>query len=133
MKAKSIRKILRAKCDQFIASIKDEALRERVAKNIIITGGCIPSMLLKEAVNDYDIYFRTKDVAADVARYYINAFKTDFGEGIGWTLDIQDDRVKIIIQSAGVIGPVADTEGGEDEFMPTKLNPTVAYASLNSK
>lgn len=114
MKSKTIKKVLAAKLEQFATSIKDEELAKQVRKNSIITGGCIASMLLKEPVNDYDIYFRTKDVAAAVARYYVNCFQSDFGGSTGWKVDVQEDRVKIVIQSAGVAGQ-ADTEGDGDE------------------
>lgn len=114
MKAKTIRKVLAAKLDQFANSIRDEALEKMVRKNTIITGGCIASMLLKEPVNDFDLYFRTKDVAESVARYYIGCFESDFGKDGKWSILVTDDRVKIVIKSAGVVG-VMDSESGSDE------------------
>lgn len=113
MKAKTIRKVLSAKLEQFALSIKDEGLREKVRKNSIITGGCIASMLLKETVNDFDIYFRTKEVTEAVARYYVGLFEADFGKG-GFEVEVTDQRVKIIIKSAGFASE-GDLEAGGDE------------------
>jgi hypothetical protein len=62
---------------KWIESIKDEELRKVVAENTIITGGSIASMLLGEKVNDYDIYFKTKEVARQVALYYVAQFNAD--------------------------------------------------------
>lgn len=112
MKSKTIRKILRAKCNQFLASLP-EALRSAVEKNIIITGGCIPSMLLREAVNDYDFYFRTKDAALKIAEHYLARFKEEYGGG-DWTILATDLRIKIVIPSAGVTGE-GDPDSGGDE------------------
>lgn len=115
MKSKTIRKILSAKLEQFVNSIKDDSLKKLVEKNSIITGGCIASMLLKEPVNDYDFYFRTKEVAEAVAHYYVECFKSDFGGDIGWKVVVTDDRIKIVIPSAGVAGEVDSEAGSGDE------------------
>jgi len=45
MKAKTIKKVLRAKIDQWLETIEDEAVRGLAAKNTIVTGGAIVSML----------------------------------------------------------------------------------------
>lgn len=72
MKIKTITKCLDKKINEWIASITDESLRARVRKDLIVTGGCIASMLLKEEVNDYDIYFKTKETCFDIAKYYVS-------------------------------------------------------------
>ena len=41
MKTKTIRAALRKKFDEWVASIEDEAVREAVAHDGIVTGGCI--------------------------------------------------------------------------------------------
>lgn len=114
MKAKTIRKVLITKLEQFVKSIKDEVLQKLVQDNTIITGGCIASMLLKEPVNDYDLYFRTKEVTEAVARYYVGCFESDFGQGSNWKIEVTEDRVKIVIKSNGVMGE-PDSESGGDE------------------
>ena len=53
-----------------------------VEKNSIIAGGSITSMLLREKVNDYDIYFTNKDVVYAVAQYYVARFNPLLKNGI---------------------------------------------------
>lgn len=105
MKAKTIKATLRKKVDAWIASIDDFALREDVRRDTIVTGGCIASMLLREKVNDYDVYFKTRETALRVASYYIGKFKPKAHRGIPVTIYIDDratDRVKIVVKSAGI-------------------------------
>ena len=75
MKAKTIKKIIRGKIDQWLESIEDMNVKQQAEKNTIVTGGCIASMLLGEQVNDFDIYFKTREAALDVAKYYVARFK----------------------------------------------------------
>lgn len=93
MKTKTIKKIIRAKIDQWLSSIDDEAVRGMAAKNTIVTGGSIVSLLSNEPVNDYDLYFRDMVTAEAVARYYVCKFQ----EANGWplSLDVQDGRIRI--------------------------------------
>src|SRR3569833_1857450 len=112
MKAKTIRKTVRAKIDDWLESIDDPTVREIAARNSIVTGGCIASMLLKEEVNDFDIYLRTREACIANARYYIGKFTTRSATGINVNIKIderQQDRVAIVVQSAGV----ASKEGTE--------------------
>lgn len=76
MKAKTIKHILTLKLEDLITSVDDGAVRDIIRKNAIITGGSIVSMLMKEKVNDYDIYFRTKQSALSVARYFLAKAQT---------------------------------------------------------
>lgn len=93
MKAKTIKKVIRQKIDVWLASIEDEAVRELAAKNTIVTGGAIASMLLKEPVNDFDLYFRDMQTAQAVAEYYVNRFQEATGHPLA--LDVQDGRIRI--------------------------------------
>lgn len=110
MKKKTINAVLCKKFDHFLASITDEKVRGLVEENSIITGGCIASMLLKEQVNDFDMYFTNKQTAKAVAEYYVEKFKeitkAKHGDGKEITIfvDEQDDRIKIHIKSAGIVG-----------------------------
>lgn len=70
MKAKTISKTIKEKMEDFIDSIEDEELQNSLKRNIVVTGGCIASMFLKEKVNDYDIYLKSKRCAFRVARHY---------------------------------------------------------------
>jgi hypothetical protein len=105
MKSKTIKSILSKKFGEFISSIEDEGLRERVAKNTIITGGAIASMLLGEEVNDFDLYFRDRGTALAVAEYYVARFQPGARRGIPCKIyvDAEDpERIKVVIKSAGV-------------------------------
>lgn len=104
MKAKTIKKIIRSKIDLWLASIEDAAVRDLAAKNTIVTGGSIASMLLKEPVNDFDLYFANKETAAAVAKYYIARFKPKNKNGIEVPIFVEetDDRVRVVVKSAGI-------------------------------
>jgi len=123
MKAKTIKKVLRAKVDEWLDSIEVESVRELAAKNTIITGGAIASMLLREPVNDYDIYFRNRETALAVAEYYVSRFRIENKDGIECPITVQDhdDRIRIVVKSAGVASDKGTTipydyfEGREDE------------------
>lgn len=114
MKAKTIKAVIRKKIDAWIASIEDEGIRKMLHENVIVTGGCIASMLLKEPVNDFDVYFKTKECAAVMAKYYVSRFKPKNRNGIEclMSVDIQDDRVGVVIRSAGI----ASEDGTEKAY-----------------
>lgn len=119
MKAKIIKSVLRNKFNGLLASIEDEAVKEAVRRDGIITGGCIASMLLGEKINDFDVYFKNEDTVAAVAEYYVAKWKanppTRFKDGEKRTMDIfvvrEDGRVKIVVKSAGVA-----SESGADDY-----------------
>lgn len=123
MKSKTIRKALQQKFDKWVESITDESLREQIKKNTIITGGAIASFLLREEVNDYDIYFRNKETTIAVANYYVQQFKPRLKNGIECPIyvDSEGDRVRIIVKSAGIASdkgadkPYEYFEGAPDE------------------
>lgn len=104
MNKKVIQKVLKAKHTNFIASIKDEAVRELVDKNSLITGGCIVSMLLNEPVVDYDYYFTNKETVLAVAQYFVKEFCIlNPGIEIKPQLVDEGDKVSISIKSAGIV------------------------------
>lgn len=80
MNKKNIENNIDAKVSDWISSITDTALSERIKDCIIVTGGCIASMLLSEKVNDYDIYFSDKSVLLDLTEYYIDQVHAAIGE-----------------------------------------------------
>ncbi len=71
MKTKTIKKIISTKIDDWIDSISDEKVRNACRRDFIVTGGSIASMLLREKVNDFDVYFKTMETARLVSEYYI--------------------------------------------------------------
>lgn len=121
MKAKTIKQVLRKKLDALLISIEDETVRKAVADNTIITGGSIASMLLKEPVNDFDLYFKDRRTAFLVAQYYLTKFKPKLSKGIATEIKLVDvegkeatldgtGRIKIVIKSAGIA-----SENGTDK------------------
>ena len=117
-KRSGIKKEIKAKLQDWFATIEDEGLRKLVEKNTIVTGGCIASMLLGEKVNDFDIYFRDKATTKLVAEYYVQKFnesnKVEVVEGVTPYQPYvkeesvtngkgeNEDRVLIYMKSAGV-------------------------------
>ena len=122
MKAKTIKKLLRAKTDEWIDSIDDEVVRNAVRKNTIITGGAIASMLINEPINDYDIYFRDQETARLVAEYYVKHFP--HSEGV--KVSVETDRIRIVVAlgyrgaTAGDVQTLSDTGEIEETFDDTK-------------
>jgi hypothetical protein len=119
MRAKNIKAILRKKFNDFLASVDDEAVREAIRKDGLITGGSIASMLLGDKPSDYDVYFKTKATTAAVAKYYVAKWKAnpparfkDHPERVvNITVDDEGERVKIIVKSMGVA-----SEGGAENY-----------------
>ncbi len=104
MKAKTIKAIISKKMAGLFESIEDEATRKLAESNTIVTGGCIASMLLNEKVNDFDIYFRNRQTALAMAHYYVSRFSPQSRHGIPCEIRVEslDDRIKIVVQSAGI-------------------------------
>lgn len=117
MKTKTIRKILAGKMNKWICTVEDEELRKLLFRDTIVTGGSIASMLLGEEINDFDVYFKTKETAIAVSKYYIKKF--DFGAGVEAKVvedtrknirGKEEERVSIYIRSKGVAGENPDSE-----------------------
>ena len=115
MKAKTIKAVLQKKFNAWTASIEDEAVRELVEKNTIITGGCIASMLLREKPNDFDVYFRNRETAEAAAKYYISRFAPKNQRGMPLNISLDEeatDRVRIVVRSAGI----ASEDGADSPY-----------------
>jgi hypothetical protein len=111
LKSKTIKSIIRRKLDMWLDTIKDEELRALCRKEAVVTGGCISSMLLGQKVNDFDVYFRTKETVRRVADYYVKQFKgrKKAQGGVEYDCYVEElkdtqgrDRVRIVVKSAGV-------------------------------
>ena len=68
---KTMNKIIGRKLNEWLESVTDVALRDIIKENIVITGGCFPSMIQNEAPKDFDCYFKTKEATKQVAEYYV--------------------------------------------------------------
>lgn len=114
MKAKTIKLVLRKVIKKVAKSITNDAVRTLFTQNAIVTGGSIASMLLGEPVNDFDIYFRTREATVAIAEYYVSQFEKS-GK-CKYTMVVEDhldDRVRIKIASVGV---VSETDDAENEY-----------------
>jgi hypothetical protein len=115
MKAKTIKAVIAKKMEEWWNSIDDARVQQLARKNTIVTGGCIASMLLKEPVNDFDVYFRTKQTAEAIAKYYVDQFEKR--EGLKLGVSVEDDRIRITT-SSGHRGETAEetlTDPGQIE------------------
>lgn len=118
MKAKTIKSVLRRKFDSWAASIDDTTVRDLVKRDALITGGAIASMLLNEQVNDYDVYFKTRECTLAVAKHYVAKFKLNppprfkaTGKSVDIHVDDRDSsRVKIVVKSQGIAGETETTD-----------------------
>jgi hypothetical protein len=118
MKRKKIEYIINHKFNDWVNSITDETVREKVAQNTICTGGAICSLYLNEKINDFDFYFADKDTAKVVAEYYVkkftesNSIKSSVKPIKLSVVENQDGRINIKIQSAGIAG----TDSNKNEY-----------------
>jgi len=70
MSKRRIEEHLSKKIGEWLDSIKDEHLKGLIRRDLVLTGGAIASLLLGEKVKDYDVYFKTRETALAVRRYY---------------------------------------------------------------
>ncbi len=111
MNRRIIKAILSKKFNEWVNSIHDESLKNDVRENSIITGGSIVSLLMKEDVNDFDVYFTDFATVERVANYYVKEFirlhpvkAEQRSHGIDPVVMVEEDRVRIRIRSAGIVG-----------------------------
>lgn len=146
MKSKFIRMLIGNKVDHWLESIPDRALAETAAPHIIVTGGCITSMLLNENVNDFDVYFDDPQIAYQIAKHYVDRFRANppslfRGDSKKVEMRVEeplDGRVRIVVQSAGVVSEgtsgkakygyfEGDSDGGEtgaEEYVQAAIGNT---------
>lgn len=111
MNSKDIKKHLSDKVNDWVASVDDITVAETIRSSAIITGGALVSLLTGEAVNDYDVYFRTKDACVKVSQYYIDKWNKEHNDDVFLdTGDKEDDPVRIIAPLG-----IAETKEGEEE------------------
>lgn len=119
MKQKTISKNIRLKMIAWLETITNEHLRQQVKDSIIVTGGSIASMFLKEDINDYDVYISNKEVCKKLADYYVNDYdvKVYVKEDLNEPQDDQpesldESQVYCYISSAGYMSvtTIADKE-----------------------
>lgn len=121
--------------NSWLKTIKDEELRKDVSESLIVSGGCIASLLSSEEVNDYDVYIRSMDVLMRLTTYYgvtgydgreaerlleeYDAARPDNSEesakGI-FLRNMKPDQVKLDVDSSGHL-----TEYKEENEVPYRL------------
>lgn len=137
-KRNGIKRQLKVKLQDWLDSIEDEELRKAAAKDCIVTGGAIASMLMGDKVNDYDIYFTTKETAKKVAQYYVDKFNAakksndvvNYAPRINETTitnikSEKEDVIQIWMQSAGV---AAEDQEPYDYFEARTEEETAKFA-----
>jgi hypothetical protein len=77
MQIKTIKKNISSKMEEWIGTIENESLKKSLKANILVSGGCIVSMLLNENVNDYDVYIKDRAVLLELVNYYANKFPSE--------------------------------------------------------
>ena len=130
MNSKNIKKSLNAKLKKWLESIDDAEIKKVIKDNTIITGGALVSLLTNQEVNDYDVYFKTREAVLKVAQYYVNKFnethKTSATleqeyekDGGGHETDklVPNGKINIFISSKGVLAD-EDAETVTDETEP---------------
>jgi hypothetical protein len=115
MNVRRVRYHLATKFDKWYKSIEDDQLKALVAKNTIITGGSIASLLQGENVKDYDLYFSSHDVTLAVANYYIDLFNKQLKDA-GLSKKIKpkvvdkNGRITINTKSVGITSGLTDDD-----------------------
>jgi hypothetical protein len=112
MKARVANMLICRHFDKWVESIEDATVKEAVKNNTILTGGALVTLLTTNTVNDFDFYFRNRETALIVAKYYVQKFKENppqkfkDGRNVQLYVDTGDPggRVKIVVKSAGIVG-----------------------------
>lgn len=133
MKLKTINAVISKKIDDWLNNIDDLNVVAAVKNNIIVTGGAIASMLAREPVNDYDIYFTTKEAALAAANYYVRKYREQTQNKENYTPDIavqvkqenSGERIYINVKSVGAVG-----ETQQDIDQDNEINNLVDSATV---
>lgn len=88
MKRTTIERLIKEKLNEWLDTITDDSLKSDLKESILVSGGCIASMFLREQVNDYDVYLSNMDIVKRTAEYYRS--KIPYFNSI----EILDGRVK---------------------------------------
>lgn len=110
MLEKTIKSVLKKKIAKWLGSIEDEKVRQIASDNLVITGGCIPSLMTNEQPKDIDMYFRTKEAVMAVAQYYVDRFNEEHGPIL--------TNINSITKAAVVTGEMFE----EDKEIPGKFH-----------
>lgn len=93
MQIKTIKKTIQNKIEEWVSSITDENLKKEVIDNVLVSGGCITSLLTNEKVNDYDVYISNVHTLKKIAEYYCNPFSNEMSIYSGYDKQIHIDKL----------------------------------------
>ncbi len=126
-KTKTISKIIKYKMNHWCRRIKAQLKKEEkseeeitefinnIKKHVIVTGGCITSMLLGEHPNDFDVYFSDSHTCGMLAEFYVRKYKPTNARICDLSVIVEEDRVRVKIPSVGALGG-EDEDGGTNEY-----------------
>lgn len=122
-KRKTIERTIRGKMNAWMKTLPEE-LAARVKDDYIVTGGAIASMCMGELPNDYDVYFKTPDVALHIANHYISKLATTEKISEIKATIVDGNRVSILIKSAGILeeGTDADSYQYFETLSPAQMD-----------
>lgn len=139
MKAKTIKKVIEQKLKDWSDSVSDPDIKEIIENNVIVTGGCIASMLLKQDVNDFDVYLDSKEAVKKISQYYKKGFSNlDLIDGSDYedlqkeledsthhsqfqrcVYGIDESRIKFFIKDTGILKvEVSNDDENANKFLP---------------
>jgi len=96
MFSRTIKNHLRGVLLEFSSDIQDTDVRECFERDACIMGGAIVSLYTNTDVNDYDIYFKTKESAIKFVRYAIHQRKKSFETPNNNQLSVSETVIKNI-------------------------------------
>lgn len=127
-KPKTIKKVIGKKVSDWLNSLPEQ-LRKQVAPDIIVTGGCITSMLMGVPINDFDIYMKTQKSAFDLAVHYASMMPSaDIEVVIEDAVNIKgesESRVICRIPSQGVTGKNPDEKDDTENWLESETTDSV--------
>jgi hypothetical protein len=122
LKRRTICQVIEKKLQDWYKSIKDRELAAVLPEHVIVTGGCIASMLLGESVKDYDIYLDSYPITERLANYYVAQFNAERSTSnnvrtstpyVRHYQELAEERIGIFVRSAGV---ASETDGGAESY-----------------
>lgn len=119
MNSKNIKKALNAKLNKWLENVSGDDIKKIIRDNCIITGGALVSLLTGEEVHDYDVYFKTKEAVLAVSDYYVNLFNSTHDTQA--EIREENEKVKIFIQSKGVLSEEESEEVNEEPVIPEEV------------
>lgn len=150
MKRRNIQRVIREKLNNYLSSITDPVLVEKMKKDILVTGGSIASMLLNEEVKDYDVYFRTRETTLAVAEYYCKIARDEkiadmwvmhkdmkfvqdcLKVNIDWITEVVKKSIKDQDERRAQLDELVDGDDEEDLTIDTPLEVFPSFSALNA-